>query len=176
MTAAQINSETNSPITWGPKLNGIRVGMRVENLHYRADAPKQPVCVIYAENIGTNDIRNLVVPEPENAIFATILDAKGNQIKKTRRGKQFGSSELHAALFSGPHSTRHRNNIRPLFVGNPPLQMTMFNIWEHFEIPAWDKYTVSVCLRVYLVRQDGVMQPVSLPQVNISKEFDAKPD
>ena len=154
------------PITWGSATNGLRAGVRVQQvLKGGSDAVCQTVIYFGITNL-TTEVR-AYCPKTEELFLAELIDSKGRPVPKTNLGARFGRAPAPQAHLSDRPPGGPRRWQICIVTADHDNQVAHFNIMDHFSTPEPGMYRLTVGLRIYERGTNGMLSLFRLPAVSL---------
>jgi hypothetical protein len=153
--------QAKGEFAWGCNTNGLQAG--VAHDFEPQEVGKGDVIEVYLMNTTTNDLRDLILPAPDQQFTISLCDASGNEVRRTALGAQQGKPLSPA---SDPVE------LRPIGLkAGDVSQCTRFNLNAYFEIKSSGQYRLSYQQRLYQVEPKGTLDGVILPEIELSVEI-----
>lgn len=156
-------------ISWGAVSNSCQIGVSIQP-EFNASGDSVNRTVIYLGT--TNGVRKAYYCPPERLRFSAVLrDSKGNVVTKTSLGKKFGGNPQQSAALK---DIRLRGDESWKFLTVPEewnVQVTNFNVMEHFKLEVPGDYTLTIAVRLYKKGANGELELVMLAPISARFQY-----
>jgi hypothetical protein len=155
-------------LRWGKPQRDLQVGLAYEHnfrnkLIDRID--------VFLMNQGTNQVRDIWLPKPEERFGASLYDAAGKEVRRTALGKNHEQPLLWQEK-PGSGVSGGRRALKPMFgYSRDATHCLSFDLHDLFEIKQPGHYRLTYQQRLYRRARTGAIEEIHLPMVMMPIEI-----